>query len=214
MDEPFAQLTSAVSCLADEFGVRVIVDGSLNSIPPELLSTNKETIFVVGPMSRGQIESIPEINTLMCILKKHNLDSAVWKVLGGSPTHYLKLNEAVDKSLSMFNTDYAEFVSQVKNYLLSILLLAFNKDVFKCSSSTKRIINNMRQEKDSKITNLEMKNRRLIFDYPNEVFREIITADDWYIEPASAAISLLISEHVENGTDVNKLVEKLFKEGM
>jgi hypothetical protein len=37
--EPYAQVTSAVRDLADDYGLRVLVDSLPNSIPPELLTT-------------------------------------------------------------------------------------------------------------------------------------------------------------------------------
>ena len=37
--EPYAQVTSAVRDLADLYGLRVVVDGSPNSLPPTLLAT-------------------------------------------------------------------------------------------------------------------------------------------------------------------------------
>ena len=63
--EQYAQVTSAVRALTDDFGLRVIVDGSPNSIPPELLTTKRETLIAVEPMSKTQIESIPEFKGLI-----------------------------------------------------------------------------------------------------------------------------------------------------
>jgi hypothetical protein len=93
--EPYAQVTSAVRDLADLYGLRVVVDGPSNSIPPELLSTKRENVIAVEPMSKELIESIPEFKDLIDFLKSHNLDEPVRKVLGGSPIDYLKLKKLV-----------------------------------------------------------------------------------------------------------------------
>ena len=53
-DAKYADTPSAVRYLADEFGLRVVVDGSPNSLPPELLRTNRELVMDVEPMSRDQ----------------------------------------------------------------------------------------------------------------------------------------------------------------
>jgi hypothetical protein len=45
-------MTSAVINLADLYGLRVVVDSSPNSIPPELLVTKREIVIAVGPMSK------------------------------------------------------------------------------------------------------------------------------------------------------------------
>ena len=40
--EPYAQVTSAVRDLADLYDLRVVVDGSPNSLPPTLLATSEK----------------------------------------------------------------------------------------------------------------------------------------------------------------------------
>lgn len=49
-DKPYADVTTAVRRLADDFGLLVIVDGSPNSIPPEIRSTECQFNFYVMPM--------------------------------------------------------------------------------------------------------------------------------------------------------------------
>ena len=48
-------------------------------------------------------------------------------------------------------------------------------------------------------------------DYPNKVFREVVTMEGSYIVPSSPAVSLIISENVQNGVGVRELRDKLFK---
>lgn len=57
-----------------------------------------------------------------------------------------------------------------------------------------------------------METMGLLLDYPNEVFREVDTLDGCFIEPATAAVSLIISENVQNDSGIRKLREQLFKE--
>jgi hypothetical protein len=44
------------------------------------------------------------------------------------------------------------------------------------------------------------------------VFREVKTLDGWFIQPATSAVSLIISENVQDDVGVRDLREKLFKE--
>ena len=134
--EPYAQVTSAVRDLTDLYGLRVVVDGSPNSLPPTLIATKRETVIVIEPMSKEQIESIPEFKVLIDFLKSHNLDEPVWKVLGGSPIDYLKLKKLVVKMLSLPNIASDEVVNQVKNHLESVLSDSLNKNVADSSSNT------------------------------------------------------------------------------
>jgi hypothetical protein len=149
--QQYADVTSAVRSLADDYGLRVIVDGSPNSIPPELLTTNRETVIAVEPMTREQIESIPEFEGFIGLLKTHQLDCPVWKVLGGSPAKYLKLKEVIDRS-SRSNTATDVIIEQVKNYLQSVLSDALNKNILKCSPNTENIIRVFREKKRSRVS--------------------------------------------------------------
>lgn len=211
VDEKYADVPSAVRSLADDYGLRVIVDGSPNSIPPELLTTNRETVIAVEPMAREQIESIPEFEGFIGFLKTHQLDCPVWKVFGGSPAKYLKLKEMIDE-VSLSNTAADVIVEQVKNYLQSALSDALNKNLAKSSPQTKAIIKIFREKKTIKIPLMELEAMGFLLDYPNKVFREVKTPDGWFIEPATSAVSLIISENIQDGAGVRELREKLFKE--
>jgi len=210
--EPYAQVTSAVRDLADLYGLRVVVDGSPNSIPPELLATNRETVITVEPMSKEQIESIPEFKGLIDFLKSHNLDDPVWKVLGGSPADYLELKETINKKLSLSDTASDEVVNQVKDHLQSFLTKALNKNILKSSLNTKKIIKVFRKRKVIKIPMSELEAMKLLLDYPNKVFREVEKKEGWYIVPSSPAVSLIIAENIQDDDDVYELLKTLFKE--
>ena len=205
----YADVPSAVRGLADDYGVRVIVDGSPNSLPPELLTTNRETLISVEPMTRDLIEGIPEFSILIQFLKANQLDSAVWKVLGGSPAKYLKLKEMLSKSLSA-NTSTDKIIEQVKNYVQSVLSDALNKNILNSSTNTKAIIKVFRERKDIKIPKSKLEEIGLLLDYPNKVFREVKTSSRWFVEPATSAVGMIISENIHDDTSVRTLKENLF----
>ncbi len=207
----YADVTAAVRSLADDFKLRVIVDGSPNSIPPELITTNRETVITIEPMSREQIESIPEFESFIDFLKTHNLDYPVWKVLGGSPAKYLKLKEMIDR-LFLSNTATDVIIEQVKNHLQSILSVALNKNILNSSTLSKAIISVFREKKTIKISKAELETMGFLLDYPNKVFREVDTLDGCFIKPATSAVSLIISENVKDDAGVRELREQLFKE--
>ena len=212
MGQQYADVTSAVRALADDFGLSVIVDGSPNSIPPELLTTKRQTVIAVEPMSKEQIESIPEFERLIDVLKSRHLDIPVWKVLGGSPADYLKLEEALDKNSLMSKTASDEVVDQVKNYVQIILSHALNKNIFNSSLTTKQIIKILKERNVIKIPKSELEAMGLLLDYPNKVFREVSTLESYYIETSSPAIALLISKNIHDDVGVRELREKLFKD--
>jgi hypothetical protein len=213
-DEPYAQVTAAVRSLVDDFGLRVIVDGSPNSIPPELLTTTRETVIVVEPLSRDQIESIPEFQSLIDVLKANKLDGPVWNVLGGSPSRYFKLGETITKFLALPPPATAsdEVVDQVKGILLTILSNALNSNILNSSVNTKAIIRTFREKKVNKMSKAELEAKGLLLDYPNKVFREVESSGRRFVEPSTTAVSLIITQEIVDDDGVHNLLNELFQD--
>ena len=57
----------------------------------------------------------------------------------------------------------------------------------------------------------ELEAEGFLLDYPNKVFREVVTMEDSYIVPSSPAVSLIITENIQNGEGVRELRDKLCK---
>ena len=122
------------------------------------------------------------------------------------------MEEAItDNKSSLSDTASEEVVNQVKNRLQSVLSDSLNKCVVKSNFSTKQIIKIFREKKIIRIPMTELEAMGLLLDFPNKVFREVKTMEGWYIVPSSPAISLIISENVQNGVGVRELRDKLFK---
>ena len=133
-------------------------------------------------------------------------------MLGGSPADYLKLEEAItDNKSSLSDTACEEVVNQVKNHLQSVVSDSLNKNVANSSFNTQAIIKIFREKKVIQIPKMELEAEGLLLDFPNKVFYEVVTIEDSYIVPSSPAISLIISENVQNGVGVRELRDKLFK---
>lgn len=186
------------------------MDGSPNSIPPELLATSREIVMVIDPMSREQIEAISEFKDLMKLLNAHHLSDPVWQVLGGSPQLYVKLKSIINESfLPSTTAAVADITKVVKNHLRSILSDALYKKIANGSLTSSQAIEIFRYKNVIKIPKMELKAMGLVLDYPNKVFREVMASDNCYIEPATAAVSLIISENVYDNVGINALMEKL-----
>ena len=61
------------------------------------------------------------------------------------------------------------------------------------------------------IPKMELEAEGLLLDYPNKVFREVVTIEGSYIVPSSPAVSLIISENIQSDEGVRELRDKLFK---
>ena len=209
-EEPYADITAAVRGLADDFGLRFIVDGSPNSIPPEIKATERQLNIHVMPMERNPIAEISKLSDLNEILRKHSLEKAVWNVLGGSPQRYMTLEENVSISTVDDFTDPDKIIFEVKDHVHSILLDALNENIIKSSPNTKSIIKIFKKGKSSRIPIAELEDQGCLLDFPNKVFREVERDKHRFVEPASSAVGLIIQENILNDDDVAKLVEKLF----
>ena len=87
--------------MVDKYNLRVIVDGSPNSISDSLLRTERERVFDIKPMTKEMIWQIGQLQELLKYVKDADLEDTVFAVLGVIPTKYEKLwdNSTVDLQL-------------------------------------------------------------------------------------------------------------------
>ena len=206
--EAYADVTPATRELADTYGLKVIVDGCPDSLPPNLFSTLREIVMDIEPMSREAIESIPEFSTLMAFLKEHNLSDGVWQVLGGYPYCYRVLDEV---RIMTTNTTTPlppkEVVSAIKNFIRWRLIDTLNRNIIKSSNNTKEIIKIFRSQGLSHIRMTRLKSQGYRVDYPNTVFREY----NYVIVPATPTVGLIITNNIVNEEGIDKLFSLLFE---
>jgi hypothetical protein len=202
-DDRYADLAPAVAELTEEYGLRVIVEGPPNSIPPNL----DGMVMVVEPMTLVQLESIPELNGLMALLQCHRLDDAVWQVLGGSPLCYEALK--MDLFLSKAASD-DDVVTEVKHHIRSTLARALSQTHFR-SPHTEQALQFFREKKLPKMTNAAFVEMGFTLIPSDRVFREVmIKNDDMYIVPYSPAMSLVITHGIRDGPGLSALSDQLF----
>jgi hypothetical protein len=210
-DDKYADISAAVRKLADDFGFRVIVDGSPNSIPPIALSTKRESVFFIEPMAMKQIESIQEIEELVKFLKQNGLHTAVWEVVGGYPVKYIDLYvKFIEMKSEGLSTD--DMIEEVKNFVKLQLSKAHDK-VVSSSSNTKAIVHIFQDKSIGNISKAALETNGFSLDNPNNVFREVLRKDEFMIEPATPAISLIIKGNIKDVSGVRALAESLFVKG-
>ena len=87
----YACLTGAVRTLVDKYNLRVIVDGSPNSISDSLLRTKRERVFDIKPMTKEMIWKMDQLKELFNYVKDVGLEDTVFGGLGGIAANYEKL---------------------------------------------------------------------------------------------------------------------------
>ena len=95
--QDFADVPGAARELA-VFGLRVLVDGSTNSLPVELLKTTREDVLDLDGMSWDELRSIPENAGVFAVLRAERLEGLAWAVLGGVPSRYNQLGTQLKRT--------------------------------------------------------------------------------------------------------------------
>ena len=206
--QQYADVTAATRALTDEHDLTVVVDGSPNSLPPELLTTIRQVVVEVRAMSKEMIESIDEFQGIVTRLKKHGLDEATFAVLGGVPALYRDVKRVSSKYPAPRDT---EFVAEVKGFLLRTLLEALTKNIVCASANTKEIIKIYKEclKAGTVLTSVELKARGKALDYPNKVFRETDVNKRCVVEPATAAVDLILRDNIVNDDQCDAYVAHL-----
>jgi hypothetical protein len=96
--QDYAGLTGAVRTLVDKYKLRVIIDGSPNSLDETLLRTNRQRVFDIKPMDKEMVWKIVQLKDLFKYAKEAGLEDTVFAVLGGIPSKYEELwdNSMID----------------------------------------------------------------------------------------------------------------------
>jgi hypothetical protein len=202
-NEPYASVPAAVRQLVEVYGVKVIVDGCPNSVPPELLRTNRECVVNVEPMSREQLESIPEFREFVEFLKNHKLDDAVWKVVGGCPAKFLQ----IELAFSCASGKSSEKVEAVKS-AISRVLVTSQRTIMECSANSKEIVKLWMEKKWEKVPVTELLKSGFELDIPNKVFHQITQGNVEFIVPANPAVGLFLSSGLAFQTHAVSEVKK------
>ncbi len=204
----FPDLPAAIEELADVYGLKVIVDGTFDSISHEILTDARERRIWVNQMSRDQIESIADLKVINDLLKTHHLDDVAWKVLGGFPISYYNLKTSLGNLLSepLSETFSVEFVGKVKKSLLCSMQVPF----WHSSINTKAIVGVFRKKKMAAIPMQVLEDEsKLRLDVPNALFH---VSENYYVTPSTEASALAISENITDLSDFKSLLDKMINE--
>jgi hypothetical protein len=89
--QDYARLTGAVRTLVDDYKLRVVVDGSPNSLDETLLRTTREDVIDIKPMTKEMVWKIGQLQDFFKYAKEAGLEDTVFAVHGGIPSRYEKL---------------------------------------------------------------------------------------------------------------------------
>jgi len=86
--QQYADLDSSARALTHDYGARVLIDASNNSLPDAAFATKREKMLELEPMRRELLQELPELQLLHEAPKSANLADVVWMCVGGNPADY------------------------------------------------------------------------------------------------------------------------------
>jgi hypothetical protein len=204
--EAYAQIPGAARVLAG-YGLRVLIDGSTNSLPSELSTTLRQDVLELEPMPRNIVLSIPEYESLFHVLRQEGLEDVVWQVLGGVPAHFdqivtqLKLNEPAA---------YRRVIVKYLRYEISKAI--DRRDTLLAAHPAMKSILDLFQTQNE-IPEELLNEKGISSPSPNKVLRVVMHSHVVKLVPADAAVALVLRFCLSTTPSIEELQKLLANDG-
>ena len=164
--QQFADLDSSARALTYDYGARVLIDASNNSLPDAATATKREDVLEVEPMQRELLEALPKLQSLHVALKSANLADVVWMCVGGNPADYEGLATKWTRQPSDLEHVVALFVQN--------LIGRANENISSAVASNERLqgLYDMFRE-SSEVPSATLKEMKLVRPSPDKVLRVV-----------------------------------------
>jgi len=196
--EGYAAISGSCRALV-EFGFRVIVDASHNSLSDSATATKREQVLVVEPMAREMLENLEGIGGVIGALREAKLDGVVWGVVGGNPADYFGLNTAwVRSGRGDVTAVTAAFVSDLLRKAIEVRGAAFVADE-RLSPLYARFASSDAVPL-STLTEL-----KLTRPSPDKVLRKAVRGEKAVLIPATEAMAVVLRHNLEDEPSMDAL---------
>jgi hypothetical protein len=209
--QDYAGLTGAVRTLVDKYKLRVVVDGSPNSLDETLLRTKRQRLFEIKPMTEEMIWQMGQLRHLFKYVKDAGLEDTVFAVLGGVPADYEELWDNSKFDLQA-GRDAKEVIG---THLCASIYAAITivKNSKKKGNDMEEIIKLFDKEK-AWILGDTLTDKKLERPTPDKVFREVERDGISVLIPASNAIGIVLQHSLSKKPTLDELEELLNREKM
>ena len=202
----YAGLTGAVRTLVDKYNLRVIVDGSPNSISDSLLRTERERVFDIKPLTSEMIWQFEQLQELFKYVKDAGLEDTVFAVLGGIPAKYEKLWDNSKIGLQA-GQDPRQVIG---THLCAAISAAIKLVEDSCGNDGPAIAKLMKLFQETSIfTKSTLVTNKLQRPTPDKVFREVERNGVSVLIPASNAIGIVLQHGLSKKPSLTELEELL-----
>jgi hypothetical protein len=126
-NKPHAEIAEAARTLSSDYQLRVLVDGSNNTLPDELFVTMRGHFVDVDEMDQETVESIPEFEIFITSLREADLADVVYHIIGGVPAHYKWLRDVTaGRSGEKLSEAVNFFLERSQSMAIKLRLLALH----------------------------------------------------------------------------------------
>lgn len=198
--ETYAGLTSAVKTLVEDYNLRVVVNGTLNSFDKSLIRTNREIVLKIEPMTKEMIWKVEQIQDLFGYVGNAGLDDIVFAVLGGNPSKYQNLWNVTKSALKNGQNSRQVIGTHLRDVIHSAIKLVHSPNV------NEEIIK-LFDKKNNCIPLGLLEKKRLARHIPDNIFCEAIQNNRRVVVPASNAIGIVLRNELYKPPTFDKLEE-------
>jgi hypothetical protein len=202
----YAGLTGAVRTLVDNYKLRVVVDGSPNSLDETLFRTKRQRVFDIKPMTKEMVWQIGQLQELFKYVKDAGLEDTVFAVLGGVPADYEELWDNSKTDLQ----DGQNPRQVIGTHLCAQISVAIKlvKDSKTKTNDMKEIIKLFDKEKMSILCDT-LVDKNLKQPTPDKVFRKVKQDGIFVLIPASNAIGIVLQHSLTKEPSMDELEDLL-----
>ena len=181
----YADIPGAARELAG-YGLRVLIDGSTNSLPSEVLATKRQYVLELEPMPRNIMLSIPEYKSLLHLMCEEGLEDVAWQVLGGVPADY---DEIVTQLKSNDPTSHRRIII---DYILDEVGKAIDRRdiILAAHPSMKEVLDIFKTQNE--VPRSLLTEMGIVNPSPNKVLRVVLRRHVAVLVPADAAMALVL----------------------
>jgi len=201
--QEYAGLAAAVRTLVDDFKLRVVVDGSPNSLDESLLRTTRQRVFDIKPMTKEMVWQIGQLQDLFRYAKEAGLEDTVFAVLGGIPSRYEELwdNSKIDLQAGR---DGREVIgSHLCAAVFAAIKLVNDSSVKNNMEKIMKLLDNNTNSIRSRL----LTQNKLERPTPDKVFREVKQNRISVLIPASNAIGIVLRHNLSEEPSLDELEE-------
>jgi hypothetical protein len=204
--QDYADIPGAARELAG-YGLRVLIDGSTNSLPSEVLTTLRQDVLELEPMPRNILRSIPEYESLIHVLHEEGLEDVTWQVLGGVPAHFDEIVTQLKRN------EPAAYRRVIVNYILDEVGKAVDRrdTTLAAYPAMKSILDLFKTQNE--VPKSLLTEKGIVSPSPNKVLRYVMRSHVAKLVPADAAMALVLRFCVSATPSIEMLQKLIANDG-